>query len=417
MDRPVEKRSGWSGRRGLFAALGLAAVIAGIFLLPSIRNWMRSETTVDASRIRVGKVIRGDLVRDVSVQGNVVAAFRPTLVSPARGVAKVNSKAGQVVDPADVLVTVASPELTSRLEQERSALSSLQADLARQRIQAKQKAAQARQDVGLLKVEVEAARRAMDRAERIRKEGLLNDVEYEGATDAIRIAELRLELAEQNAEFEVETLEFEVTDRASRVERQRLVAQELERQVDELAVRSPVAGLVSRVEINDGDSVSAGQPLVVVVDLSNFEVEVAIPEAYSDEMGPGTPAEIRYNGQDYSGAVKSISPEVEGSRVLAIVEFVEDPPAGLKQNQRVPTRLILDTKADTLKLPRGPFLEAGGGHMAYRLQDGLALLERIEVGAVSVSEVELLSGASEGDLFVISDTSRFDGAESILVRD
>ena len=157
--------------------------------------------------------------------------------------------------------------------------------------------------------------------------------------------------------------------------------------------------------------------MVAVVDLSNFEVEVAIPESYSDEMGPGTAAEISYNGRDYRGAVKSISPEVEGSRVLAIVEFIDDPPASLKQNQRVPTRLILDTKVDALKIQRGPFLEAGGGHMAYRLEGGLATLQPIEVGAVSVSEVEILSGAEEGDLFVISDTSRFEGAENILVRD
>ena len=49
-------------------------------------------------RIRVATVERGDLVRDVSAQGNIVAAFSPTLTSPARGTARVDVNPGEVVE-------------------------------------------------------------------------------------------------------------------------------------------------------------------------------------------------------------------------------------------------------------------------------------------------------------------------------
>jgi HlyD family secretion protein len=96
--------------------------------------------------------------------------------------------------------------------------------------------------------------------------------------------------------------------------------------------------------------------------------------------------------------------------------FDGDSPSGLKQNQRVQARLRLESHSDVLKLARGPFLEAGGGRQAYRVLDGMAVLTEIAVGAVSVTEVEIRSGLAEGDQVVVSDTSRFEGAGTVLVR-
>jgi HlyD family secretion protein len=416
MDRPVEKKGRLSRRQKIWTGIGIVVLVSAAVIYPSMRRWAASETSIDAARVRLGAVTRGDLIRDVSVQGSIVAAFRPTLIAPARGIVRVEAKPGRVVASGDPLMTVDSPEVESRLEQERSTLFSLESELGRQMLEVKQAAIQRRQDLGLLDVELEAARRAMQRATRTRDEGILNMVEFEKAQDQLAVAELKLELAREKATFEEETLEFEVRESRSRVERQRLVVREVERQVEELTIRSPVDGLVSRVTVNDRDSVSRGQQLAVVVDLSAFEVEVMIPENISDETVPGTEAVITYDGREYTGAVKSVSPEVEGSRVRGLVEFVDSPPAGLKQNQRVTTTLVLETRHDVLKVPRGPFVEAGGGREAYVLDGDIARLQPIEIGSLSVSEVEVVGGLEIGDQIIVSDTARFRGAESVLLR-
>ncbi|MCZ6727694.1 MAG: HlyD family efflux transporter periplasmic adaptor subunit [Acidobacteria bacterium] len=416
MDRPVEKPR-WSRQRLLLLAIVVILVGGFALLYPAIRRWATAETSVSLGRIRIGTVSRGDLIRDVSAQGSIIAAFSPTLTSPVRGTARVEVHPGEVVERGRILVKVESPEVESRLGQERSTLVSLQADWQRQRILAQQSRIQGEQDIRLLEVELEAANRALDRAERIRREGLLNAVEYEEAQDDVKVTSLKLELSRSKAQFDAESREFEISDRASRVERQHLVVEDLQRQVDELAIRSPVAGLVSRVSIKDRDSVTAGQPIVTVVDLSAFEVEVMIPENYSDEISPGVEAVIRYDNRDWAGTVKSISPEVEGSRVRTVVEFSGEAPTNLRQNQRVSTRLLLERRANVLKVQRGPFLENGSGRQAYRIEDGIAVLSSIEIGSLSISEVEILSGLEVGDQIIISDTSRFEGAERVLLTD
>jgi len=107
---------------------------------------------------------------------------------------------------------------------------------------------------------------------------------------------------------------------------------------------------------------------------------------------------------------------VRQSEVEGRVAFRGTSPANLKQNQRVSTRVILDSRPNVLKVPRGPFLESGGGRRIYVLSDGLALLREIEVGAVSVSEVEVVSGLTEGEDVILSDVTRFEGASTVLVR-
>ncbi len=416
MDRPVERRGATSTRLvvgGL--ALAVLAVVA-IFALPRVSSWWSAERSIDISRLRTAAVTRGDLQRDLSVQGRIIAAFHPTTSSSSSGIVSLRVRAGDVVEKGQVLAVVDSPELRSRLEQEQSTLLSLGSDLDRQRIAARQTVLADKQAVDLAAVGLEAARRAMSRAERSRAEGILNDVELERAQDDLARARLSLDHARQSAQLQEETLEFEVRNRELLIERHRLVVQELRRQVGDLHVRAPVGGLVARLDVEEHDAVTPGQALVAVVDLTTFEVEILIPESYADEIGHGTTAIINYSGSEYSAAVRSVSPEVEGSQVRGIVEFTGGAPEGLRQNQRVTTRLILESKSDVLKVPRGPFLEATGGRQAYVITGDTAVLRAIVTGATSMSEVEIVSGLEEGDTVILSDTSRFEGASRVYLQ-
>lgn len=380
-------------------------------------RWWRSERSVDAGRLRFATVVRGDLERDVPLTGRTVAAFHPRLFSPARGIVRLEATPGEVVTEGTLLVQVESPELENRLAQERSMLLSLTSELGRQKIAARSSALEDAQTEDLLAVEAEAAQRAMDRAQRIFDAGLVNTTEYEKAQDGLQIARMALAHARQKSGLDTERLGFEVRQGELALERQRLIVDELERQVAGLAVRAPVDGLVSRFDVEDHDAVERGAPLATVVDLSAFEVEVAVPQSYAAEIVVGTAAEITFQSQTYGGELRSISPEVEGNTVAARLAFSGAAPPGLKQNQAVAVRLVLESRRDVLTVRRGPFLDSGGGHFAYVVaEDGIAHRRPIEVGARSVAQVEILSGVREGETLILSDTTSFAGAETVLVR-
>jgi HlyD family secretion protein len=415
MDKAIAKTRGISMRT--IAGLTAGAVLVGGFVLaiPTIRRWSRAERSIDGARLRTGVVARGDLERDVSAEGRIVAALHPTLFSPAQGIVTVAVKAGSEVKKGQVLARIESPELRSRLAQARSTLASLEADRGRQRIGSRQAEMRAKQNVDVLGVRAAAADRAMQRAQTSSDEGLIGRAEFEKAQDDARIAAIELKNAQGSADLDKETLEYDVRTRELDVERQRTALAELQRQVDELTVAAPFDGMVANLGVQDRDAVAPNQPILTVVNLSAFEVEFQVPENESSEVTPGTRAEIFYEGRTYPGKVTAISPEIRDSQVRGTVVFAGDPPAGLRQSQRVTTRIVLEKRVNVLKVPRGPFLESGGGRRAYVVDAGMATVREIEAGASSVSEVEIVRGLEPGERIVLSDISVFEGAKTVLL--
>lgn len=415
MDRPVNQQP-LTRRLRVIVPVAIASIIAGVALMPSIARWFQSETSIDASRIRVAEVVRGDLVREISVEGRIVAAFHPTAFSPARGIVTIDVNAGQVVEEGDILAHIASPELRSLVAQEETTLNSLQSTNERLRLEARQSRMDNEQQVDLGRVELAAAKRSRERAEKLHKLGLVNEIDLESAHDTVVIVSLKLEQAEKRVELGSEILGFELDNAHQQLDRQRLLVDELERRVEALTIRAPVAGLVSRLHVEDRQAVSTNDPLITVVDLSAYEVEIAIAESYSNEINPGTEAVVVKDGIEYPAQVQSIAPEVEGSRVKSRVIFTGAAPDGLKQNQRVTARLILETRPDVLKVQRGPFLGDGAGRMAYVINGGMAVKRPIKTGRTSISEVEIISGLEENERIIISDIARFENAENVLLR-
>lgn len=416
MDQIIEKAPGLSRRVKVLLAATAAVAIALVLLGPAVRRWAAAEQSVDLSRLRVATVTRGDLVREVDAQGRIVAANHPKLYSPAQGIVSLAVRPGEAVRAGQVLATIESPELENRLAQERARLQSLESELSRAEIATRQQNQGDAQTIKLRRVRLEAARRDLERSEKLKAEGLLNDVDYDRSRDAVRVAEVELEQAEEGGSLAREARTFEVQDRRRQIERQRLVVADLERQVAELTVRAPFDGMVATIDVQDRDAVAPNAPILTVVDLSEFEVEVQIPEAYADEALAGTPAVVSYGGREIPGELKAVSPEVRESQVQGIVAFTGPNPEGLRQSQRVSVRLVLETRPNVLKVARGPFVESGGGRQVYVLADGLATLQPIRIGATSVAEVEIAEGLQEGDRILLSDIQQFNGARTVLVR-
>jgi len=416
MDKPIDNEPENRRRMATISAAAVVLVIGGIAIAPSVTRWATSETSVSSAQIRVAAVTRGDLVREVTADGRVVAASSPTSFSPAQGIVAIEVEAGEVVSSGQLLARVESPELESTLEQERATLAAITSDHDRLEIANRQRQLENRQDVELADVRLAAANRGLDRSQRLFDLGLVNEIDLETARDLVTIQALELAKVQRREELESEMHTFELEDAGQRLERQRLLTADLQRRVDALQITAPVDGLVSRLHVEDRQAIARNQALITVVDLTALEVEVAVAENLADEVTPATPAVITIGGEAFDGRVSSISPEVEGSRVKGRVAFAGELPRGLKQNQRVSVRIVLETHPGVLMAPRGPWLEAGNGRFAYVIDDGVAVRNPIEVGATSISSVEIVSGLRSGEAIIISDTSRFEDAQRVLVR-
>jgi len=406
-----------AGRRLVIAASSLLVVmLIGWMSLPVIQRWSQAQISVDASRLRIADVSQGDFVRDVSVQGRVVAAVSPTLYATQNGTITFEVESGDSVHGSQVLARIESPELENRLLQEKSRLSSLEIELQRQRITTRQQQLENQKSQDAAAINLKAAQRELTRAERAYEQGAIPEVDYEKARDDLETAELLHSHSMMDTELDNERLEFELQTSQLALEQQQLLVDDLARQVNELIIESPVSGIVGNLLVDQKTNVARNQPVLSVVDLTAFEVEIQIPESYADDLAIGMQAEVRAGVDVQQATLVAVSPEIIDNQVTGRVRFSNAPPIGLRQNQRLTTRILLEEKFNVVMVQRGQFIDSGNGRVAYVLEDDIAYRRPILIGATSLSHVEILEGLQPGDRIVVSSTEIFNSAETALIN-
>ena len=386
------------------ASLATVLIIAVVML---IKAWASTSLVIPRERLRIAAVTRGTFLRDVSAQGTVVVADSPTLFASGIGTVTFLVKAGDAVKEGQTLATVDSPSLRNEYAREQAALDGLVVAYDRSSIEARRQLLTEKQATDLANTHIRATQRELERAQAAWDQGVIPKRDLDRAQDERDDARLTYDHAVANTKLQEEELNFELKTKRVEIERQKLAVKELARRVDGLAVKSPVKGMIGSLAVNQKSAISENAALLTVVDLSALEVEFRVSESYAADLAPDMKAEIEYGGNKYAGLVTSISPEVQNNEVKGRLRFADKVPPGVRQNQRVNVRILLDQRPDVLKVERGAFADAGS--FAYVVDGDTARKREVTLGAMSVGEVEIVSGLKEGESIVVSSVEDFSG--------
>ncbi|MGH8289492.1 MAG: efflux RND transporter periplasmic adaptor subunit [Steroidobacteraceae bacterium] len=402
----------WYRRRPVQIAAGAIALALILFWLA--RAWLASGSIASLQSLELATVTRGNFVDDVAARGTVIAAVSPTVYSTASGTVGYLVHAGDQVTQDEVLAKISSPELDNEYQRQRSTLESMDAALAQQRVQLRQELLQNRQRTDLAAVTMSQQLRELQRLQAAWKLRLIPEYQYEAAYDTYSIARLNFEDANQNDVLERARILLDLRTRELARNSQALLLADLKQRLDQLTVRSPVNGMVAQLGQADQTHVARSAPLVTVVDLSALAIQFQVAESLSDGIKPGLPTDITLDGQAVKGVVTSVSPDVQDGWVTGRARFVGSQPIGLRQNEQAAVRIVLGRHDDVLKVERGAFLSPETNYL-YVLRDDEALRVPVELGAASISEIQVLRGLAAGDQVVISDTSAFNDAPEVKI--
>lgn len=395
---------------------GLAALVVLLAIGFAARAWLGASRSFDASRVRVAEVKRGDLVRDIAADGRVIAANSPILYAISAGTVDLKVVAGDVVKKGQELAVIDSPELRSKLAQEQATLAGLEAEASRANLDATLARAKSRKETDQASIERQAADRDLQRYQRGFDGGAVPQIDLAKATDTLKKADIQLANAQTDARLQGQGADLDARNKHLLAERQKAVVAEVQRQVDALTLRAPFDGQVGQVQATQHTNVIANAPILGVVDLSRFEIEIKVPESFARDLAIGIPAQLTSgNGQPFPGEISAVSPEVVAGEVNARIRFSDKQPQGLRQSQRMQARVVLDTRRNVLKVERGPFVEQGNGQ-AYVMNGSTAVRRPVKLGVSSLGEVEILSGLQPGDRVVVSGSDLFGDAEQVSLN-
>jgi len=414
-DHTVTQRPQPLWRRWLWPAIAVVVVLAAIVFVA--RGWLGGTRSFDSARLRIATVGQGDLVRDIAADGRVIAANSPVLYAISAGTVTLKVVAGDVVRQGQELAVIDSPELRSKLAQEQATLAGLEAEASRAALDAtlaRATGAKMSDQAGLVRT---AAQRDLDRYQRGYDGGAVPQVDLAKAQDELKKAEIELQHARQDATLQSQGADLDARNKRLLSERQKAVMDEVQRQVDALTLRAPFDGQVGQVQATQHTQVAANAPVLGVVDLSRFEVEIKVPESFARDLAIGMPAQLTSgSGEPFPGEISAVSPEVVNGEVVARIRFSDKQPPGLRQSQRMSARILLDTRRNVVKVERGPFVEQSGGRYAWVVNGSTAERRPVQFGVSSLGEVEIVSGLKPGEKVVVSGTDLFGDAERVSIN-
>jgi HlyD family secretion protein len=389
------------------AAVGLAA--AGLFV------HARAPEPQTDSRPSTYTVARRDFVRSVRLSGTVEAVQATTISTPRLAGQNNNSlivtrlvRAGQVVRPGDLLVEF------DRQEQIRNALDK-QAELNDLEQQIKKRVAQEAAAKAADDSTLKQAESALQRAQlEMLKNEMLPKIQVEKNTLALEEAKAKLSQLQQTyalkrraAEADIRVLEIR-RDRADTAMRQ--AASNSER----MLIKSPIDGIAvikttwkgqNMGEIQEGDEVRSGLPVVDVVNPSTMRVRVRVNQADVDDLRVGQSVRVgldAYPDLSFTGHVDQVSPiGVQSNlspkvRNFVVIIGVNGSHPNLMPDLTASLDVELGRAKSALVVPR----DAVGyeEHQAFvNVQHGSRFeRQNVSVGEMNTHETVVTSGLAEG---------------------
>jgi HlyD family secretion protein len=217
-----------------------------------------------------------------------------------------------------------------------------------------------------------------------------------------------LERAVQSADFAARTAQHQVElARASLV-------QTRGGQAAAIPLLAPVDGVVLRRIQESETVVPTGQPLLEIGDLRDLEIVADLLSSAAVRVRPGQPVYIEQWGGEraLTGRVRRVEPSgftkisalgVEEQRVNVIIDF-DDPPGTrphIGDGFRVEVRIVVAAREDVLKVPASALFRHEGAWAVYRVADGRAVRQAVQVGQQSGLEAEITAGLDAGQQIIV----------------
>ncbi len=399
--------------------ISLTAVCALSYVaFPTLSQWYSSVPTVAAKSIQIDTVTRADLIRDVVVSGKAVAANAPQLYSTEIGKITLLAKPGEAVSLNQVVAKLISPELDALIKQQQSMLEQLSISANRGVLADKEAQLELESSMNAAQSSLTVAKREFQRAEISFAKQIISEVDWLKSQDAVTDSKRLFEHAKKRVAFASERLLFENKHREFLVQKEKLILDELLRRHQALDIRAPVTGVVGNWLVAQKDTITANTAIMTIVDLSEYEAELSVPEFYADDLGLGLEVSMKIAGEAIRGEIISISPEVKANQVKVRAKIGKVTGMQLRQNQRINARIEFEKKENVLMVRRGAFLGSLGGNYIFTLSgDNHAERTAITTGASSVDYIEIVSGIEAGQQVITSDYGDFSQAEQIYLDD
>lgn len=390
--------------------LGLIAVV--LALLPA---WLRP--SIERDRIRTGKVDRGPVEGVIEASGSVIPAFESVLSSPVDArVEKILKRPGETVRAGDEILRLDTSPQRLRLETIEDNLSRKANEQQQVRLALEKSLRELRGRIESGRLDSETSEYRAEQNRKLRVDGLVSEQTLKASETEAKKARIELAQLEDSVENErrasqakLEGLELDL--RTLRKERDEAL-----RQLELATTRSDRAGVLTWVIPQEGATIRLGEVIARIADLDSFRVDATVSDVHSSRLAVGQMVRVMLDGEPLPGRLSTVYPTIENGAVKFAVDLEEARNPKLRNNLRVDVLVVTGSRADVLRIPKGPFAKGGATEPVFVLKGDQAVRRTVRLGVSGYDHYEVLDGLAEGEEVILSDMSDYTHLEQVSLK-
>jgi HlyD family secretion protein len=375
----------WRTRVGYKRAIQVFVLLA----LASIAAVFAYRMLTRPAAVRVGSVMAGPVREETIGPGTVQSRYSVSLGSRVAGtIDRVLVDVGDEVQKDQLLATLDRTELDARFRATRGAVASALQDIAL----ARANLAKARSDLDL-------ARIRDDRAQNLVGPGVISVADADDARGALRAAEANERAARAAVDARVAEL--------ARFSQEQRVAETI---LSYTALKSPMAGVITRRALEPGSAVAPDAVVFQIVDANALWVATLIDQSLAGRVNVGQRAVIHLrSGAEVSGHVARIAFEADPvTRELEIDVAFDVRPSRFAIHEEADVTL-LGEQAQGLTLPLDAVSYGPDGSGVFVVENGRAHRRPVRLGIIGPKKALVIEGPSEGESIILTPSAIRDG--------
>jgi membrane fusion protein, multidrug efflux system len=181
-------------------------------------------------------------------------------------------------------------------------------------------------------------------------------------------------------------------------------------------VKSDAKGVVTRVLLNPGATVTPSAPIMNLADIDTVKVVAAVDEKQIRFVRLGQSARVlleAYPGETFNALVSNISPVCNPvNRTIDVELSLPNPAHRVKPGMYAEVEWI-QSRRTAWVIPLAALIERSGQKAVFLASEGRAVLRPVTVGAVLGDVVEILSGLTGDDRIVTTGASQLNDKDKI----
>jgi len=416
MDRIIEKKRGLQKKHIPYIAGGVFVLIVLLWILFGNHQ---STLQVDEEDITISNVTRGEFKDYVRLNGTVIP-IQVVRISPEEGgiVMEKVADEGQKVKKGDVIIRLSNSNLDLQILNAEAELAEKQNLLRNTQVAMQQDKLNNETEQATLEMDVVRKRRAFEQNERLYKEKLISKETYLQAKEDYDLAKKKQTLIGERLKKDAQYRNIQMDQMEDNLQNMRKNVVLVRQRKDKLEVRSSIDGELGLLDVELGQSISPGEKIGQLNDLSDYKVQAQIDEHYIDRVRQGLMATFTRGDKQYQLQVRKVYPEVREGKFRCDFIFKGDRPENIRTGQTYYIELELGQPEQAIIIPRGTFFQTTGGQWIFVLSsDGSKAHRRpIRVGRQNPQHYEILEGLESGERVVTSGYEAFKDNEVLVIK-